>query len=216
MRPRAERIQRTSAGTPRIRSTSRTFARESSSAGPSGPASGARSAGTARRRQGLMPEGARRRRRLDAQHESPAPKGRRPNDGGNPGATGHRRPALRCAGNTGTSGASPQAWPAIASCRALHTRGKARVSAYGHQSPGQLSRPRRTPGKGPRRDGEAVPAKPSRMPRGGAQPQERQPAQAGGGHQHCQLARKPRQSRATKPVADSSAAARASARSWDE
>ncbi|MCW5323632.1 hypothetical protein D5039_21525 [Verminephrobacter aporrectodeae subsp. tuberculatae] len=39
------------------------------------PASAARSAGKARRRQGLKPEGARRRRRLDAQHESPAPQG---------------------------------------------------------------------------------------------------------------------------------------------
>ena len=56
MRPRAERIQGNHAGTPRTRSRTRTFARESSSIRPSGPASGARSAGTARRRQGLKPD----------------------------------------------------------------------------------------------------------------------------------------------------------------
>ena len=53
------------------------FACESQDVRPPNQASAARSAGTARRRQGLKPEGARRRGRLDAKHESPPPQGRR-------------------------------------------------------------------------------------------------------------------------------------------
>ena len=56
------------------------FACESQDVRPPNQASAARSAGTARRRQGLKPEGARRRGRLDAKHESPPPQGRRTDD----------------------------------------------------------------------------------------------------------------------------------------